>query len=328
MPPRGKKRGSNPPTGPAKKPREQSPTAEAGQSSAVAASTANTQSEEGKASSHIEALVQLWRDKTGSEKIGLVQRVCKAMGIADPQETINGLYRRITVAESEAVDAQERIRELEKEAEATAERTEELERELERELVEKEDSYQLTRRLWDMRVRGLERQLAEATRAPPSTICLYPAIATEPVPPSPLTMSIYPSLSTDPSPPAPSPSQPSSPPPPSKGKKERVQRRQTLNSEALVVHGVPCHRKLSTVAQEVGQAVGVGGIVKRVRWLVSEVRRNDKATSTVVIYFDRLVGIPFRGQPNLEIRNRKHRIERYEFGRPRRRKDPGEDISF
>jgi len=56
--------------------------------------------------------------------------------------------------------------------------------------------------------------------------------------------------------------------------------------KAMVIHGVPCQRPMADTIQE----VGVNGIMGA-RWLLGGMRRLGKATSSVVVFFDRKLAL-------------------------------------
>jgi len=80
--------------------------------------------------------------------------------------------------------------------------------------------------------------------------------------------------------------------------------------KAMVIHGVPCQRPIADTIQD----VGVKGIMGA-RWLLGGMRRLGKATSSVVVFFDRKLALG----SHLKMRGRWLPIEAYDFDRGRRR---------
>jgi len=80
--------------------------------------------------------------------------------------------------------------------------------------------------------------------------------------------------------------------------------------KAMVIHRVPCQRPMGDTIQD----VGVKGIMGA-RWLLEGMRRFGKATSSVVVFFDRKLALG----SHLKVRGRWLPIEAYDFDRGRRR---------
>jgi len=82
--------------------------------------------------------------------------------------------------------------------------------------------------------------------------------------------------------------------------------------KAMVIHGVPCQRPMADTIQD----VGVKGIMGA-RWLLGGMRRLGKATSSVVVFFDRKLALG----SHLKVRGRTLATdcEAYDFDRGRRR---------
>jgi len=80
--------------------------------------------------------------------------------------------------------------------------------------------------------------------------------------------------------------------------------------KAMVIHGVPCQRPMADTIQD----VGVKGIMGA-RWLLGGMRRLGKATSSIVVFFDRKLALG----SHLKVRGRWLPIEAYDFDRGRRR---------
>jgi len=80
--------------------------------------------------------------------------------------------------------------------------------------------------------------------------------------------------------------------------------------KAMVIHGVPCQRPMADTIQD----VGVKGILGA-RWLLGGMRRLGKATSSVVVFFDRKLALG----SHLKLRGCWLPIEAYDFNRGRRR---------
>ncbi|KAF8428404.1 hypothetical protein BGX38DRAFT_425686 [Terfezia claveryi] len=84
------------------------------------------------------------------------------------------------------------------------------------------------------------------------------------------------------------------------------------SAKAIVIHGVPCQRSMADIIQD----MGVRGILGA-RWLLGGNRRLGKATSSVVVFFDRKLAIG----SHLRMRGWWLPIEAYEFDRGRKRVD-------
>ncbi|KAF8416454.1 hypothetical protein EV426DRAFT_721807 [Tirmania nivea] len=80
--------------------------------------------------------------------------------------------------------------------------------------------------------------------------------------------------------------------------------------KAIVIHGVPCQRPMADIIQD----VGVRGILGA-RWLLRGNRRFGKATSSVVVFFERKLAVG----SHLKMRGRWLPIEAYVFQRGRKR---------
>ena len=94
------------------------------------------------------------------------------------------------------------------------------------------------------------------------------------------------------------------PPPPKKESKrtELARTPSTTMLKAVIVHGIPCQRPMAGTIQDVGVYWNVIGA----RWLVNGQRRAGKATSSVVVFFQR--GITSREKRlRMKIRGRWHR---------------------
>ncbi|KAF8428807.1 hypothetical protein EV426DRAFT_586136 [Tirmania nivea] len=83
-------------------------------------------------------------------------------------------------------------------------------------------------------------------------------------------------------------------------------------SKAIVIHGVPCQRPMADITEEIGMR-GIMGA----RWLLGGNRRLGKATSSVVVFFDRKLAVG----SHLKLRGRWLPIEAYDFERGRKRVD-------
>ncbi|KAF8417716.1 hypothetical protein EV426DRAFT_721062 [Tirmania nivea] len=86
--------------------------------------------------------------------------------------------------------------------------------------------------------------------------------------------------------------------------------------KAIVIHGVPCQRPMADIIQD----VGVRGILGA-RWLLRGNRRFGKATSSVVVFFERKLAVG----SHLKMRGRWLPIEAYDFQRGRKRVDLCDD---
>jgi len=86
------------------------------------------------------------------------------------------------------------------------------------------------------------------------------------------------------------------------------------SARAIVIHGVPCQRPMAGVIQD----VGVRGIMGA-RWLLGGNRRVRKATSSVVVFFNRTLAIG----SHLKMRGRWLPIVAYDFNRGRERVETG-----
>ncbi|KAF8428727.1 hypothetical protein EV426DRAFT_711405 [Tirmania nivea] len=76
--------------------------------------------------------------------------------------------------------------------------------------------------------------------------------------------------------------------------------------KAVVIHGVPCQRPIADIIQD----MGVRGIMGA-RWLLGGNRRLGKATSSVVVFFDRKLAVG----SHLKMRGRWLPMEAYDFNR-------------
>ena len=79
---------------------------------------------------------------------------------------------------------------------------------------------------------------------------------------------------------------------------------------ALVVHGTCCQQPMAATIQDARR----WGNVLGARWLLGRSRREGKATSSVVVLFDREVQIG----PTLKIRGKRHSVAAYDWDRGRR----------
>jgi len=70
--------------------------------------------------------------------------------------------------------------------------------------------------------------------------------------------------------------------------------------KAMVIHGVPCQRPMADMIQD----VGVKGIMGA-RWLLGGMRRLGKATSSVVVFFDRKLALG----SHLKVRDAGYRLK-------------------
>ncbi|KAF8415993.1 hypothetical protein EV426DRAFT_687979 [Tirmania nivea] len=77
-------------------------------------------------------------------------------------------------------------------------------------------------------------------------------------------------------------------------------------AKAVVIHGVPCQRPIADIIQD----MGVRGIMGA-RWLLGGNRRLGKATSSVVVFFDRKLAVG----SHLKMRGRWLPMEAYDFNR-------------
>ncbi|KAF8419542.1 hypothetical protein EV426DRAFT_709757 [Tirmania nivea] len=77
-------------------------------------------------------------------------------------------------------------------------------------------------------------------------------------------------------------------------------------AKAVVIHGFPCQRPMADIIQD----IGVRGIMGA-RWLLGSNRRLGKATSSVVVFFDRKLAVG----SHLKMRGRWLPIEAYGFNR-------------
>jgi len=86
------------------------------------------------------------------------------------------------------------------------------------------------------------------------------------------------------------------------------------SARAIVIHGVPCQRSMAEVIQD----VGVRGIMGA-RWLLGGNRRVGKATSSVVVFFNRTLAVG----SHLKMRGRWLPIVAYDFNIGRERVETG-----
>jgi len=78
----------------------------------------------------------------------------------------------------------------------------------------------------------------------------------------------------------------------------------------MVIHGVPCHRPVAKITEEVGEGlrgrkIGIMGA----RWLVGGRGRLGKATSSVVVFFEEVI----RLGSQVRLRGRWLPVEVYDF---------------
>jgi len=78
-------------------------------------------------------------------------------------------------------------------------------------------------------------------------------------------------------------------------------------AKAMAIHGVPCHRPMAGIVQDVGLEAGIMGA----HWLLGGMRRLGKAISSVVVSFERSVELGSQ----LRMRGCWHPIEAYDFDR-------------
>jgi len=58
----------------------------------------------------------------------------------------------------------------------------------------------------------------------------------------------------------------------------------------MVIHGVPCHKPIAEITEEVEEGLRGGKIgIMGARWLVEGRRRLEKATSSVVVFFEEII---------------------------------------
>jgi len=86
------------------------------------------------------------------------------------------------------------------------------------------------------------------------------------------------------------------------------------SARAIVIHGVPCQRPMAEIIQD----TGVRGIMGA-RWLLGGNRRVGKATSSVVVFFNRTLAIG----SHLKMRGRWLPIVAYDFNRGKERVETG-----
>ena len=86
------------------------------------------------------------------------------------------------------------------------------------------------------------------------------------------------------------------------------------SARAIVIHGVPCQRPMADIIQDTGMR-GIMGA----RWLLGGNRRVGKATSSVVVFFNRTLAIG----SHLKMRGRWLPIVAYDFNRGRERVETG-----
>jgi len=76
--------------------------------------------------------------------------------------------------------------------------------------------------------------------------------------------------------------------------------------KAIVIHEVPCQRSMADTIQDVGVKRIIGA-----RWLLGCMQRLGKATSSVVVFFDRKLALG----SHLKLRGYWLPIEAYDFDR-------------
>jgi len=86
-------------------------------------------------------------------------------------------------------------------------------------------------------------------------------------------------------------------------------------AKGMVIHGVPCHRPVAKITEEVGAGlrgskVGIMGT----RWIVGGRRRLGKATSSIVAFFEEVI----RLGSQVRLGGRWLPVEAYDFDRGRK----------
>jgi len=78
-----------------------------------------------------------------------------------------------------------------------------------------------------------------------------------------------------------------------------------------VIHGVPCHRPMAKIAEEVGEGLRGGKVIIGARSLVGGRRRLGKATSSLVLFFEEVI----RHGRQVRLGGRWLPVEAYDFDR-------------